>query len=730
MKREGLKALSFKRFVSDTINDIAERTMLEQILLLTAFERRGELVHKDIRVKSEQPAVEGVRFSEPKPFRLNSPPCIAKEGVPAGYTLSKIRVAIQAGMGLIGFQCFWGATAARSIESKIRGKMFGGGIINSDFVIPPGDFLMDVEYICEGNALIGIRFKTFFQPWSRWIGKKATKLSKRYMMSANDASLDAQDAHLEYKSGGIKEDQYPGVPQQYIIGFGGVETAARITCLHVIVRKVTSQHVFSYSWVQSVQEEDEEDNDEEAPNSPAGSQGSSRSGSRLPPLVPKDEATQREELRNQMLSRFHKLGDESAADEDVHELEVKEVSLSSAEEQFFDVIRMRAVEVKAAEARALKFARSVWKSMDLRMHESLSVATEIGVLSGLTRWFLEGLCKSLVKMPEDRDLADKLSEDMHQNRLDLENIDSVLKADEGNIQAKKAEAAQQPWFNRSLLSPAMRAMKKTYQAELKALVGVLEKSKEEKQRLLTRKEQLRIKSEVHLPHIQLTIGVINNMNLKIKASAYKRHLLQSMPLETLKSQLGGVSEQAYHFKLSEAALERIREGKARVRQPQDQVARLLQEEEAGGAGEEERLRQSRLLYGERPSTDIDPDELASELLQMWRPPSRGALHEAKNKDFHEEPERVLMSQDFTFQPSKAKTFRKSHAVNPIGGVQPRRASQQSRSKTRDRSLALSQSLSGLGSGWNQPGGVTQSGTFLPPRASLSKVVISRGHATS
>lgn len=693
LRREGASAPSFKRFVRTTIEDIAERTMLEQILLLEAFESKGELQHKDIRVRSEQPAVDGMRFCDPKPSRLAAPPCAAKEGIPAGYTLSKVKVAMQAGLGLIGLQCFWGAAGAKPIESRIRGKMFGGGISNAEFVIPPRDFLMDVECVCEGNALIGMRFKTFFQPWSRWIGSKASPLTKRHLLSANSAKLEPHDAHLQYKSGGVQEDIYPGVPQQYIVGFGGVETAARVTCLCAVVRKVTSQHVFSYSWVQSLVEEEEAPPELElelGSGSGAGSETAAaaeeeeRPSSGQAPSLPllgaaKDEVASRDELKHQMISRFQ-LGDdcEDDRDLDVHEHAVKEVSLSSSEEQFFDVIRMRSVEVKAAEARALKFARSLWTSMEMRMHKQLSGFTTITVLTGLAHWFLEGLCKTLVRMPLDRSLANQISDDMQRNRQEEEYNENAIRVQELNVKAKKTLAAAQSWFGRSLLSPLQRATKKAYLAELQEAVDQLQALHDASEQLQQHKEMLRVQAEKHLPHIQLTVGVMNSLDIKIKASAYKHKLLENMSLETLKNQLGGVSEGAYNFKLSDISLERIRDGKARLQGGEDQLSRILAEERGGATAAQERLRQTQQLYGSRASNEVDRDELAGELLSLWRPPSRpGDLHRPVDKALRAAggaPERVLVSSDLTFQPSRKKTFRKSHALTPLGGLAPPRAS--------------------------------------------------------
>ena len=733
LKREGLNAPSFKKFIDHTVTDIAERTMLEQILLLEAFESKGELQHKDIRIRSEQPNVDGMRFADPKPFRLSAPPCAVKEGIPAGYTLSKVKVALQSGLGIIGLQCFWGAAGAKPIESRIRGKMFGGGITNGEFIIPPRDFLMDIEYICEGNAMIGIRFKTFFLPWSKWIGSKANPLTKRHLLSANNAKLEPHDAHLQYKSGGTQEDMYPGVPQQYIIGLGGVETAARVTCLCVIVRKVTSQHVFSYSWVESLPEPEPEPEPEDEVEGKTGEESKSPTNSRpssrgLPPiLAAKDEATSREELKNQMLSRFQQGDDvEDDKDVDVHEHAVKEVTLSTAEEQFFDVIRMRSVEVKAAEARALTFARRIWSCMEMRMHKKLSIFTGITIISALSKWFLEGLCKTLVRMPVDRGLANKLSDDIQKNRTDLEYNENAINAQELTVKAKKKLATMQPWFGRSLLSPKMRATKKAYLEELQELIDQLQALKDVREEMLHQKEIYRVQSEVHLPHIQLTIGIMQNLDVKIKASAYKHKLLENMSLENMKAQLGGAREGAYNFKLSDISMERIRDGKARLTKGEDQLARIMAEEdEDGGAtAAQERLKQTQQLYGERKSTDIDQDDLASELLNMWRPPSRPGLHAHVDKAFKgEQPDRVMVSDDYTFKPNKKKTYRKSHALNPLGGQPLPRAKSKASIRKKPPSVTQSNAFSITkgaisGTGWqSQSMPVTMPQAFLEDDAS-------------
>ena len=733
LKTEGRTAPSFKKFINKTTSEVNERTMLEQILLLDAFEKKGELEHKDIRIRSDQPSVEGMRFAEPKPFRSTAPPCAVKDGVPAGYTLSKIKIAMQSGLGLIGFQCVWAAAGAKTIESRVRGKMFGGGITNAEFVVPSRDFLMDVEYICEGNAMIGIRFKTFFLPWSKWIGNKATPLTKRYLMSANEAKLEPHDAHLEYKSGGIREDMYPGVPPQYIIGFGGVETAARVTCLNIIVRKVTRQHVFSYCWVKSPQEPEEVIDDERP-----GTGASGLSNNSLPPLPgSKDDALNREELKNQMMSRFNGVDKEDNSDVDVHEVEVENVPLSTSEEQFFDVIRMRSVEVKAAEARALKFGRAIWESMELRHDKELSVMTTINIVTGLTKWLLEGLCKVLVQLPKDKELAEQINSEIHQNNLELEFIANTINVDEMNIKAKKSLATYQPWYGKSLLSPVMRAAKKVFLSELQELMGVMRGHIDIKEKLLMDKEMLRVKSEVHLPHIELTIGVMDNLDKKIKASGYKHKLLENMSLETLKGQLGAANIGNYQFKLSDSSMERIRNGKARLTNTVNQMDIIMKEEAEHGAAtaEQERKMQTQQLYGERSSTDLDEEELTAELISMWRPPSRQELYVAKDREFRgEKSEKVLLNEDGSYKTSKKKTFRKSQSVNPVAG-QYSSGPKPSRRKPSNQSLTSFMTNRGIiqGTSWQTqtlpPGDVSESfheenSTGLP-RLSLKKVVISR-----
>lgn len=364
------------------------------------------------------------------------------------------------------------------------------------------------------------------------------------------------------------------------------------------------------------------------------------------------------------------------------------------------------------------------------MDKKLSIFTGITIISGLAAWYLEGLCKTLVRMPEDRGLANQLSDDIAKNKADLEYNENAIKAQEMGVKSKKTLATFQPWFGKSLLSPKMRATKKAYLEELQELISQLEVVKGEREKLLHQKELYRVQSEVHLPHIQLTIGTMQNLDIKIKASAYKHKLLENMTLDTMKAQLGGVRTGSYNFKLSDISMERIRDGKARLAKGEDQLARIMAEEgEKGGVtADEERRRQNRELYGERATTELDQDDLATELLSMWRPPSRPALHEHVDKEFKgEQPDRVLVSDDFSYKPSKKKTFRKSHSLNPLGGqTLPRARNKPSRKKPSVAQTSAFSTTKGtvMGTGWQ-----SQSMPVNMPQAFMEQDDMSQGNDT-
>eukprot|EP00595_Chromulina_sp_UTEXLB2642_P000637 CAMPEP_0196765254 /NCGR_PEP_ID=MMETSP1095-20130614/7884_1 /TAXON_ID=96789 ORGANISM="Chromulina nebulosa, Strain UTEXLB2642" /NCGR_SAMPLE_ID=MMETSP1095 /ASSEMBLY_ACC=CAM_ASM_000446 /LENGTH=186 /DNA_ID=CAMNT_0042122985 /DNA_START=1352 /DNA_END=1909 /DNA_ORIENTATION=+ len=77
---------------------------------------------------------------------------------------------------------------------------------------------------------------------------------------------------------------------------------------------------------------------------------------------------------------------------------IREEPLTTSEQQFFDVIRMRTTEIKVAQIRIEKFARRLWTSYEIRHDPNLCKLSNIRILSSLSRWFFEAISKRLVSV--------------------------------------------------------------------------------------------------------------------------------------------------------------------------------------------------------------------------------------------------------------------------------------------------------------------------------------------
>jgi len=642
LKKVAKKSLTFRKFVNVISADVATRLMTEQKLLLSAFEKRGTFVYKDVKVKSKMNTIPGERFSDPK---ISTPD---KVSVPAGYNLIKIKVAVQHGLGIVGWQLFWGADCCIPMESPVRGKISGSGITQLEFVMKPNDFLVEVEYIAEGNVMTGIRFKTFYNGWSRWLGNRANQLSKKYRLSSSMAELDAKDGR--YKPGGWKESLYPGMPWDYIIGFGGTETSVRATCMSIVTRKVTLQHIFSYNWVGELSCSTKRNRAETVPEN----ENDEEPGATVfPPIVSSQPTSVSFNKKEELERHLSDLQSECSVELDDDGAE-PDITLSPSEEQFFDVVRMRSVEIKAAQVRALGFARRVWSSMKHRRDPVYHWFTSINILTGLTRWFLESLCKSLVAAPDDANLVAKLYDLCHVAQVELEILDARLAGAEGTLAATEASERLKPWYGKALLGPQLRQLKKEFHDNIKDQKDALIEMEQKRLQLEARIEKLDEAADRKLPRFQLSATVCKNFRQKIGAARYKSNLLEKMSLESLKEHLGGKSSSSEVFKLSDADQERIRLAKQRnavVASEMDTLLNVVDDND-------ELLRSSKASTSAREDL-VTPSLGKRDVTQRVR---------AEDKIPNAVANSIIVRDDFTFVQTQKKTYRKHLAVNPGWGA--------------------------------------------------------------
>lgn len=657
LKKNSLRGGTFKAFVQNLEVDVSRRLMTEQKLLLSAFEKRGTAIYKDIKVQSAMAKSTGEKFNDP---RISA----RYVEVPSGYLLSKIKLCVQNGLGLVGWQLFWNADGCQTLESTARGKVIGTGLTEYDVVFKPNDYLVEVEYIAEGVVMTGIRFRTFFGAWSKFYGAKPSQLSKRYLLSSDMASLP--DGDPGYVAASSKEEKYPGMPAHYIIGFGGLETNTRATCLHIVVRKIIQQNIFTYTWVNDapgpikrtrseLTEVDEEPGEVEFPMVASASETPSR-----PPSSSIG-------IRNAKLAKH--LADLNSfwplhGDSDSEYTPDPPITLSSSEEQFFDVIRMRIVEIKAAHARALQFARAIWTSCTLPRGPLASI-TKIQILTGFAKWFFEGLSKSLVVCPPGSDAAEGVYASIRTAQMQIEILDNRITGLTGSVKGMETSERFKPWYGKALLGPQLREAKKEYQDELRHLHEMRKDTQVKRSELIDKVHALKESIDLLLPRFELSTTVVGNFRLKIAGARYKSNLLEKMSLESLKEHLGGsrASAKNYTFQLSIADQEKLRRNKAlndTIAAAVDMAESLFKEEEA--IDEMKKIRQQMYATGGVVSF-ADGDKSVGSTRPAPFQPMLSPLSKIPNAVANQ----VLTNDDFSYTQTQKKTFRKYVAVNPAWG---------------------------------------------------------------
>ena len=117
-----------------------------------------------------------------------------------------------------------------------------------DINIPAEEFVVGMEYYYEGSVLMGLRLQLFFGGWSNWVGGRASSSTLSCTLTVHMSEyLPEEELYVE---AGQDEVDTPGFPRAYVIGLAGIENVTRVTCPTLIVRKVLSHNIFSYTWVQ------------------------------------------------------------------------------------------------------------------------------------------------------------------------------------------------------------------------------------------------------------------------------------------------------------------------------------------------------------------------------------------------------------------------------------------------------------------------------------------------
>ena len=229
-------------------------------------------------------------------------------------------------------------------------------------------------------------------------------------------------------------------------------------------------------------------------------------------------------------------------------------TLTSSEEQFFDVFRMRLMEIKTAEDRAERFARKLWSARQIRDHPVLQKLSNINIIAPLTRWYFASICKRVVRaLPTEargEELLEESKKDTREaDRLHRRSVNEYLKLQE-------FEEQPQAWAEVKFLSPVERAQKKAYLDQVRALKH---QANTTKLRSLALHEEAACKAEEGhnlLPRMCLSTYICTLYNTKLAAARHKETLLLSMDREAIKRALcGGDAKLA---ELTDVAMEMIR----------------------------------------------------------------------------------------------------------------------------------------------------------------------------
>lgn len=654
-KKEGRKSMSFGRFLRNFSWEVSRRLVTEQRILFEAFEKRGSQEFVDVTapapghslIPSIMTTVEGRTFFDPSPhllpdaylkpatpvssylaqpvatlsssnINLSSTAALMLNRLPGGFQLRKLRLNFQDHQGIVGWQVVWAGDATKEVEGPKRGKWAGAAMHVEELIVPKDEFVVGVEYLYEGAAIMGLRFRLFREGWSKWAGGKTSMSTLSVYYGLELAPSVPQEEEFEAR---LDDDDDPAYPNIYVIGFSGMQTHGRSTNLGLVIRKVKTQHIFSYYWVQDALDRNKAaGNSLEALNGVAGGEASvimnatevpsevllggamslSQEGLTLASQGNKNDGdlhahvqmtTNSADLSNSVDSAHQELylnpeqdleqgeyfdgseagSEESKEDEDgekedgegsPEELAAKKrmqmlngrAALTSSEEQFFDVVRMRTTEVKVAQIRVERFARRIWTQRDIRVDPVLSKLTPLRIVAGLSRWLFEALCKKLLGLFVTEKHGTELVSKAHLLSLKAEIVERRATGVSMNLRALEGEV--QPWAGKSLLGPQERLAKKEYLEKVLSFKDEIRMLMEESKRIREKSMEYEKEGRSMLPRMKLTRFVYGNYRLKVSAARNKESLLERMSIDDIKNALCGTSVR--DTSLSESTMQTIR----------------------------------------------------------------------------------------------------------------------------------------------------------------------------
>jgi hypothetical protein len=204
----------------------------------------------------------------------------------------------------------------------------------------------------------------------------------------------------------------------------------------------------------------------------------------------------------------------------------KKINLTASDQEFFDVLRMRSTEVRAAEQRALAFAQRLWADEKIRNNKEVNKLITIKIISSLTKWFFDVLSKHLIGYST----ADLKGEEALDTAMVLRSKAASFSRKKKGVrqQIKTLQKSPQPWAKLGLLSPALRISKKIFRDKMLVLTDRLQDLQGEESSIKSEAAEVERLGKRLLPQIPLTVRIVSNYMLKISASRSKKELLARM----------------------------------------------------------------------------------------------------------------------------------------------------------------------------------------------------------
>ncbi len=662
--------------------------------------------------------LEGKVFHDPHPLTTEQYSSLTPV-LPGGFRLMKIRVCHQDINGTVeasitGWQCVWGADGVADVEGQKRGKWKGAAMTTIEFVVPKDDFVMGVEYVYDGPSILGIRFRCFFSGYSRWLGARPS-VTAPLTVTLGCELAPHQSFEDDYWSPGRDETENPSMPRSFVIGFTGLDFNFKATALGLIVRKVKDQHIFSYTWVGDALNKLNAKNNGSA-NCVAGSEkGGKRndkvadeasvdiksmpsqidtgkylftldapsvneeitlaSAQMFPPVTgAKNDKSALNKGENSLDDAsslgpgsvsFAEQNDETGLDEENADDAQADPSapdavpsLSSVEEQFFDILRMRNMEVITAQKRAEAFARRMWTARHLRKDPLLNKLTTVKIIAPLTTWYFQAICKRLVRATTTETEGENLLECARLKRLQVDkltrrSVSEFLRRDE-YVNNQKLQS----WFSLQILSPALRQQKKVYLDTIKTLTYDAQESREKANTLLLEAIEDQKRGKMLLPRMQLSEFVSRNIRLKLAAARHKETLLERMDMDAIKRALSGGD--AVVSELSDVSMEIIRSTLAAAKPDGPEPFTLDKVIEMEMA----KVKEKKKLALQVPTSRGFAAQASASEAKRTHLNSREKRREKSSAQGEEEP-MYQKSHDAYREALGQRSFRKSLAINPL-----------------------------------------------------------------